>query len=156
MAKVLVSSCLLGCKVRYDGNNLEVNTSEFDEFIESNDIISFCPEVAGGLPIPRIPAEICGGTGNDVLDGSAKILGKDGSDVTKAFLNGAELTLKMCLDNDVEYAVLTESSPSCGSSSVYNGKFEGVKVSGKGVTCTLLENHGIKVTSQHQLARLKI
>ncbi len=60
------------------------------------------------------------------------------------------------LDNDVEYAILTESSPSCGSSSIYNGKFEGVKVSGKGVTCTLLENHGIKVTSQHQLARLKI
>ncbi|MGF1766782.1 DUF523 domain-containing protein [Enterovibrio makurazakiensis] len=156
MAKVLVSSCLLGCKVRYDGNNLEVKSSEFDEFIQSNDITPFCPEVAGGLPIPRIPAEICGGTGDDVLNGSAKIFGKDGRDVTKAFLDGAELTLKTCLDNKIEYAVLTESSPSCGSSSIYNGKFEGVKVSGKGVTCSLLENNGIKVTSQHELAKLKI
>ena len=155
MAKVLISSCLLGCKVRYDGSDLKVESQEFQKFIETNEIVSFCPEVAAGLPIPRIPAEICAGTGVNVIDGSAKIMGKDGSDVTSEFLDGARLALEVCQQNNISVAILTEGSPSCGSSQIYNGKFEGVKVEGTGVTSALLRQHGIKVVSQHEVAKLK-
>ncbi len=148
MEKVLVSACLLGYKVRYDGCDFKVESEEFRRFIEQNDIVSFCPEVAVGMPIPRIPAEICGGTGVDVLNGVAKILGKDGVDVTKEFFSGAELALKFCQEHGIKHAVLTDSSPSCGSSEIYNGNFEGIKVQGQGLSCALLEKHGIEVVSQ--------
>ena len=86
MSKILVSACLLGCKVRYDGNDLPVDNDAFTKVIAAHEIISFCPEVAGGLSTPRIAAEICGGVGSDVLEGKAKIMGKDGSDVTAPFI----------------------------------------------------------------------
>ncbi|ABV87465.1 DUF523 domain-containing protein [Shewanella pealeana] len=154
MAKVLVSSCLLGCNVRYNASQIEVNSADFDDVVKSHSIISFCPEVAAGLVIPRAPAEICQGSGVDVLAGSAKIMCQDQTDVTEAFILGAELALQVCIKQGVTHAILTESSPSCGSSNIYNGKFEGVKIPGQGVTCALLEKHGIKVTNQYELAEL--
>lgn len=148
MNNILVSACLLGCKVRYSGDDLKLNSSKFDEFIQANNIIPICPEVAGGLPTPRIPAEICGGTSIDVLSGNAKVIDQEGTDVTQAFIEGAHQALKLCLENDIKLAVLAQSSPSCGSKKVYNGNFERVKVLGTGVTCALLEQHGVKVISQ--------
>ena len=151
MSKVLVSSCLLGCKVRYDGNDLKPDSLQFQKFIEKNEVVSFCPEVAGGLPIPRVPAEICGGEGCDVINGSSKVRGKDDSDVTKEFLKGAELALELCQQENISTAILTDGSPSCGSSLIYNGKFEGVKIQGAGITTALLRQNGIKVVSQHDV-----
>lgn len=153
MSKILVSACLLGCKVRYDGNDLPVDNEAFKNVIATYEIISFCPEVAGGLPTPRIAAEICGGAGSDVLEGRAKILGKDGSDVTAPFIKGAKLALQLCQENDIKQAILTESSPSCGSATIYNGKFAGEKITGQGVTCATLEKHGVKVVSQYGAAK---
>ncbi|CAK3897794.1 MULTISPECIES: DUF523 domain-containing protein [unclassified Vibrio] len=155
MSKVLVSSCLLGCKVRYDGNDLKPESPEFQKFVEANEIVSFCPEVAGGLPTPRVPAEICGGDGTNVIEGSSKIMGKDGSDVTKEFLKGARLALKICQQENISSAILTDGSPSCGSSQIYNGKFEGTKVVGMGATTALLRQNGITVMSQHDVANSK-
>jgi len=154
MAKILVSACLLGCKVRYDGNDLQVKASEFKAFLEGNKIVPFCPEVAGGLTIPRIAAEISGGTGVDVLEGNAKIFGRDGSDQTIAFYTGAKLALDVCKMEKITMAILAEGSPSCGSNMIYNGRFEGKKIEGQGLACALLQKNGIEVVSQHQVLQL--
>jgi len=154
MTKILVSACLLGCKVRYDGKDLAQSGSDFNQVIDSNEIIPFCPEVSGGLPIPRIAAEIKDGTGFDVLANKSRIVGKDGSDVTEPFIEGAKLALELCQSEGVQQAILAEASPSCGSSYIYNGQFEGKKIAGQGVTCANLQKHGIKVVSQHQVLQL--
>ncbi|EKE67531.1 DUF523 domain-containing protein [Gallaecimonas xiamenensis] len=149
MAKVLVSACLLGCKVRYDGNSLAVGSEDFERFIAANEIVPFCPEVAAGLPTPRAAAEIQGGSGADVLCGAAKVIGKDGTDMSAAFIKGAELALALCQQQGIGKAVMAEASPSCGSGLIYSGQFDGTKVAGQGVVCALLAKHGIKVVSQH-------
>ena len=154
MEKILVSACLLGNKVRYDGGDVVVDDPKFSQLIEDHEVIPFCPEVAAGLPTPRAPAEILGGDGASVLAGESHVLGDDGLDVTSLFVHGAELALKECRKQGIKFAVLTEASPSCGSGSIYNGTFSGVKKSGMGVTATLLSRHGIRVFSQHQIPEL--
>ena len=156
MAKILVSACLLGCKVRYDGNDLKVKTGNFQDILKTNEIVPFCPEVAGGLSVPRIAAEIIGGMGTDVLEGNAKIIGKDGSDLTEPFMQGAKLALELCQKNGIKQAILAEASPSCGSSEIYDGRFEGVKIKGQGLTCAYLQRDGIQVVSQHQVLVLQL
>ena len=143
---ILVSSCLLGEKCRYDGNDC------FDplvvKLVNNRGAIPCCPEVLGGLPTPRVPAEIIGGNADDVLDGKAQIMTKEGVDVTKEFVEGAYQTLKLAQENDISVAILKERSPSCGSCLVYDGTFSDVKIPGIGVTTALLRRNGIKVYSE--------
>ncbi|WED29420.1 DUF523 domain-containing protein [Vibrio sp. DW001] len=155
MVKVLVSSCLVGNKVRYNASCLSI--PELDLYwLKSNvELVVFCPEVSAGLPTPRAPAEIITGKGIDVLDGSANVVGNDGIDVTTQFVNGAENALKLCHKQQIKYAVLAEGSPSCGSSKIYDGTFNGIKIDGSGVAAALLERNGIKVYSQHTIAKLR-
>ncbi|THB74428.1 MAG: DUF523 domain-containing protein [Desulfobacteraceae bacterium] len=148
---MMISACLTGQKVRYNGSDLMLNAPAFTQILEHSEVIPYCPEVAGGLPTPRIPAEIFQGRGEDVLAGRARVLGADGSDVTEYFIRGAQQALAICLARGIRVALLTESSPSCGSSRVYNGRFEGVKIPGSGVTASLLRKNGVYVFSQHQL-----
>ena len=108
----------------------------------------FCPEVAGGLGVPRPAAEISGIGGHSVLDGTGRVLTRAGDDVTDAFLRGAELALRMARSRGVRLAILKEGSPSCGSASIYDGSFTGQRKSGHGVTSALLERHGIQVFSE--------
>ena len=154
MAKILVSSCLLGFKVRYNGSCIETADKDFTNLINQHEIIPFCSELAGGLPVPRDPAEITGGSGEDVISGSAKVIKKDGTDLTEYFLSGAEKAADKCIREKISFAVLSERSPSCGSSLIYDGNFCGVKIKGKGVTAALLEKKGIKVFSQYNLNKL--
>ncbi|KAB0285270.1 DUF523 domain-containing protein [Vibrio fortis] len=155
MEKVLVSSCLMGNKVRYNASCLSISEADL-EWLKSNlELIIFCPEVSAGLPTPRPPAEIIAGKGIDVLDGLASVIGDDGTDVTAQFVAGAEHALKLCQKQQIKYAVLAEGSPSCGSSNIYDGTFSGTKIDGSGVTATLLEKNGIKVFSQHTIADLR-
>lgn len=151
MKKVLVSSCLLGNKVRYDGQSLLTENIILQNWIEEGRVIAICPEVSAGMSIPRAPAEIQGGDGYDVLDNMASVKQEDGTEVTEPFLCGANNALSLCKDNNIQVAVLTESSPSCGSSLVNNGDFSKTKVKGVGVTTALLQNNGVKVFNQHQL-----
>lgn len=155
MEKVLASSCLVGNKVRYNASCLSIPESDF-HWLQSNvDLVIFCPEVSAGLPTPRAPAEIIFGRGIDVLSGSANVVGDDGIDVTAQFVVGAENALKICQQQQIEYAVLSEGSPSCGSSKIYDGTFSGTKITGSGVTAALLERNGIKVFSQHTIDQLR-
>lgn len=151
MKKVLISGCLLGDKVRYDGQSLFTSSCIIKEWIEAGRVVSICPEVSSGMSIPRAPAEINSGDGNDVLSGKALVIENNGRNVSEYFLRGANNALALCKANAITVAVLADFSPSCGSSSIYNGEFSGEKINGVGVTAALLISHGINVFSQHQL-----
>lgn len=143
---ILISSCLIGEYVRYDGGSQGV--TRLIELINEGKAIHACPELLGGLNVPRDPAEIIGGDGFDVLDGKAKVLTVSDKDVTEAFLKGAEATLKILLAENVDTVILKANSPSCGNKQIYDGTFSGTKKQGAGVTSALLERNGIKVMSE--------
>ena len=151
MNKVLVSACLLGQRVRYDGRALTVSDEILRCWLAAGQIVALCPEMAGGLPTPRPPAEIRGGDGVAVLAGDAVVVDDTGEDCTAAFCKGAQRALSLCREHGVHVAVLTQNSPSCGSSKVYDGSFSGTKISGMGVTTALLRANGIQVFSQSEL-----
>jgi uncharacterized protein YbbK (DUF523 family) len=142
----VISACLVGCQCRYDGRDNKVD--RFSEMVERGEAVFVCPEQLGGLSTPRPPAEIVGGTGEDVLDGKAKVITVGGVDVTDQFLKGAEEALRMAKLVGAKVAVLKERSPSCGSSFIYDGSFTGHKIPGHGVTAALLKRHGIRVYSE--------
>ena len=143
MEKILISSCLLREKVRYNGSDLPQDSPLLDLWEEQGRLVPFCPEVEAGLPIPRPCVEIISGTGN--------LEDTDGNDYTEAFHRGARLTLALCRRHNIRMAVLNENSPSCGSSMIYDGSFTGNRGPGQGVTAALLASEGIRVFSQHRL-----
>ncbi len=142
-----MSACLLGKKVRYDGGSLSVHDHLVEKWVSEGRIVSVCPEVEAGMSIPpRKPAEIFGGSGTSVLDGEADVFEKGGDVVTDDFIAGASIALELCKKFNIEIAVLAESSPSCGSSFIYDGSFSGNRTPGiGGVTAALLRRHGIQV-----------
>lgn len=151
MQKILVSRCLLGHRVRYDGGA----SGPFDQlqrWIDEGRVVPLCPEVAGGLPTPRAAAEIPGGQGGDVLDGQAAVITTEGEDVSAQFLSGAYQALELVQQHDIHIAVLKANSPSCGNLLTYDGTFSGVKITGEGVTAALLRRHGVRVFSELELA----
>lgn len=143
---LLISSCLVGDNVRYDGNN-QLN-DELLQLVEEGKAVKACPELLGGLNVPREPAEIIGGDGRDVWTGSARVMTINGRDVTAAYKKGAVQTLEFCRQHQIDEVILKENSPSCGSRMIYNGQFNGTKKAGVGVTTALLEQHHIKVWNE--------
>lgn len=151
MQKILVSRCLLGHRVRYDGG-ASGPFDQLQQWLDEGRVVPLCPEVAGGLPTPRAAAEIPGGQGGEVLDGQALVLTAEGEDVSAQFLNGAYQALELVHKHGIRIAVLKANSPSCGNLLTYDGTFSGVKVSGEGVTAALLKRHGVQVFSELELA----
>ncbi|WP_417605873.1 DUF523 domain-containing protein [Oceanimonas baumannii] len=155
MESILVSGCLMGAPVRYNGKSLGLQPHDLTWLRQHFTIRTLCPEVAGGLPVPRAPAEIRGGAGSEVLSGAARISDSTGTDYTDPFLRGAEQALALCRLHHIKYAILAEASPSCGSRTIYDGTFTGTKIPGQGVTAALLNRHGIMVFSQHTIVELR-
>nr|MBF0220904.1 DUF523 domain-containing protein [Desulfobulbaceae bacterium] len=123
----IVSACLLGINSRYDG---QCKPNRYClEICKTTHVVPICPEQLGGLSTPRTAADIVGGDGNDVLEGKAKIITRDGCDVTSNFIEGAYQVLKIAQMHNVEAVLLKSKSPSCG-----------VKI--LGVTAALLKKHG--------------
>lgn len=152
MKIVLVSACLLGENCKYSGgNNRNEGVLDFCLKAEGEEaqVIPVCPEVMGGLEIPRAPSEIRGGEGADVLAGKAAVVSKTGEDVTKAFLLGAEKALEIACRESEAVAILKANSPSCGCGSIYDGTFSGTKGPGDGVTAALLKKQGIPVYTEN-------
>ncbi|MDY0345341.1 MAG: DUF523 domain-containing protein [Bacilli bacterium] len=142
MKKVLISACLIGDKVRYDGKD---NLSPYiEQLMQLFELIPFCPEVEGGLSIPRIPSEIRKG----------RVYNQERKEVTKYFLLGANKALNICRYLQIELAILKEDSPSCGVKSVYDGTFNRRKIAGQGITTALLRRNGIEVISEHDIPAL--
>jgi uncharacterized protein YbbK (DUF523 family) len=151
MEKVLMSACLLGKNVRYDGNALSMTEKILTQWMEAGRVVPVCPEVDAGMSIPRSPAEILDGDGYGVWAGSALVVEKTGLDVTMYFKKGAQIALQLCRENNIKVAILTENSPSCGSAAIYDGSFTNTKTDGFGVTAALLKENGIEVFNQHNI-----
>jgi uncharacterized protein YbbK (DUF523 family) len=147
MEKVLISACLLGKKVQYDVNPLPASGNILEQWITTGRVISICSEVDAGMSIPRAPAEILKGDGCSVWVGTALVVEDAGIDVTAYFKKGAQMALELCKENNIQVAVLTESSPSCRSSSIYDASFTSKKIDGVGETVALLKKNGVEVFS---------
>jgi len=144
--KLLISACLLGQPVRYDGKSKPIKELTWLKQLEAQKrLFVVCPEMSGGLPVPRAPAELV----------SDRVVTEAGIDVTSAFRSGAEHALKICQDNQIELALLKAKSPSCGNKQIYDGSFSQTLVDGMGVTAKLLEQHGVQVFSELELDQLK-
>lgn len=153
MHHVLISSCLLGNPVRYDGRGVSHDDAVLARWLKEGRVVAACPEVAGGMPIPRPPAEIePGRDAASVLAGHARVVAVTGDDVTTPFVHGAREALAAAQRHGIRVAVLKEGSPSCGSGYVYDGHFAGRRQPGVGVTAALLRRAGIQVFSEHQWA----
>jgi uncharacterized protein YbbK (DUF523 family) len=148
---VLVSACLLGCPTAYDGGARP--RVELVPLAAQGRVLPVCPEILGGLETPRSPAEIVDGDGNDVLDGRARVLAADGGDVTEVFIRGAEHTLAIVQRHGITRAILRQRSPSCGSSTIYDGTHTGRLKAGCGVTVALLRRYGVIACSEDELTQ---
>ncbi len=146
---ILVSSCLLNNPVRYsgDGNPCPL----IIQYRDCKHFIPICPECAGGLPTPRPPSEISGGTGREVWQNQARVINNVGQDVTENFKAGALAYLHYVQEGRITAAILKERSPSCGSSLIYDGRFQGHRIPGQGVTAALLQQYGIPIYSEESL-----
>ena len=152
MESVLVSACLLGEQVRYNGGDKRCGHPVLLRWLREGRVVSVCPEVAGGLPVPRPPAEIADGAGGmGVLQGAVRVKDATGFDVTGQFRQGAELALQSAQSRWIRVAVLKEGSPSCGSGHTYDGSFTGRQVPLPGVTAARLREAGVQVFSETQL-----
>ena len=142
MKKILVSACLFGGEpVRYDGQDREEKSPMFQRWKEEGRLIPVCPEILGGLKVPRPPAQIRDG----------RVVTETGEDLTENYRKGAESVLKTALENNVAFAVLKQKSPSCGSRHIYDGTFTGTLKEGRGIAAEVLENAGIKVFGEDEL-----
>jgi uncharacterized protein YbbK (DUF523 family) len=152
MESVLVSACLLGEKVRYDGGDKRCDDPILQRWLREGRVVPVCPEVAGGLPTPRAPAEIAEGAGGlEVLRQAAKVMDATGRDVSEQFRQGARQALQLVRSKGIRIAVLKEGSPSCGTGYTYDGNFTGKKVDQVGVAAAGLREAGVRVFSEAQL-----
>jgi len=149
---ILVSACLAGICCKYNGGNNGIPLIK--ELVKQGKAIPLCPEQLGGLPTPRLPAEIKGGSARDVLQGKASVVRKDGADVTENFIRGAREVLKFCQEMGIRRAILKSKSPSCGKGLVYDGTFTGKLIEGNGVTAQLLIDDGIEVMTEEAFKKI--
>ena len=155
--KILVSACLLGEDVRYDGNNSSIAFNPkvsfslkelFMDILCDNEIYSFCPEVAGGLGVPRVPAEIVKRYKPFIVEN------QNAEDVTINFLLGAKKALDLCKEENIKVALLKANSPSCGNIKIYDGTFSNTLIDSQGLTAKLLKENEIEIFNEEQLQEL--
>jgi len=144
--KILISACLLGQNVKYDGKNNSILENPFiKKLLDLDMLISICPEVEGGLSTPRIPVEI--------IDNRA--INQIGEDKTIFFQNGAQKALEICKKHEIKYAILKFRSPSCGSNQIYDGTFTRTLIGGDGICAKLLKENGIHVFNEINIKELE-
>ena len=137
--KIMVSACLLGENCKYNGgNNLN---PDLLRLLSGHTVIPVCPEVLGGLPVPRIPAEIVNGA----------VVNREGISVDDAFRRGAEKALELAAAERPDLVILQSRSPSCGTRQVYDGTFSGTLVRGKGVFAEMVANAGFRVMDAEEV-----
>lgn len=153
--KILISACLLGLPVRYDGRGKSFDSERISRWQAEGRLVALCPEVSAGMPVPRPPAEIEGRrTGEDVLEGRARVIDPTGADLTLGFLAAAQNALEVATREGCRHALLIDGSPSCGSIAIHDGSFGGRKHAGSGVTAALLRRHGIAVFTPGEIEDL--
>lgn len=139
---LLISACLMGIRCRYDGGQKPLEC--LDRLMEKHVLIPVCPEVIGGLPTPRVPAERIGD----------RVMTRDGRDVTAEYRQGAEEALRLAKMTGCTCALLKERSPSCGFGTIYDGSFIGALCRGSGVCGEMLSQNGIRVIGESRVEEL--
>ncbi len=140
--RILVSACLMGVGCRYDGKSNQL--PQLEQLMKQHTCIPVCPEIFGGLPTPRVPAE----------RQSSKIMTQDGQDVTQQFVRGTAEVLRLADLYHCKAALLKERSPSCGSGQIYDGTFTKTLTEGDGLTAEMLKRKGIAVYGESQIGEL--
>lgn len=141
--KILISACLIGENVKYDGGNNALHVKILEQWKEEGVLVPLCPEILGGLSVPRSPCE--------VIEGTNSVICQSGEDVSDAFAKGARESLRIAKEEGVCMAILKARSPSCGKDIIYDGTFTSRKVNDSGITCKLLQGSGIRVFSEEEL-----
>ena len=131
--KIMVSACLLGEKCKYNGGNNR--NPGLLRLLSGHKVIPVCPEVLGGLPTPRVPAEIVNGT----------VINREGVSVDDAFRRGAKKALEMARQEKPDLIILQSRSPSCGVKEIYDGTFSGKLVPGHGIFAEMALQAGFRV-----------
>lgn len=132
--KIAISACFLGDNVKYNGGN---NYNSLFFKFHNLDFLKICPELFGGLPIPRVPAEKI----------KNLVFNKNNENITSEFVLGAEKTLNLLKKNNIDIAIMKSKSPSCGFGKIYDGTFSGNLITSNGVTVDLLIKNSIKIIS---------
>ena len=140
---IVVSACLAGINCKYNGDNNK--NEKVVDILKEGRAITVCPEVLGGMDIPRIPCEIIR------KNNKRKVLNKKGEDYTEEFVKGAKKTLEIAKIVSADTAILKSKSPSCGFGKIYDGSFSGNLVAENGFTADLLDKNGIKVFTEKDL-----
>jgi uncharacterized protein YbbK (DUF523 family) len=151
MEKVLVSACLVGQAVRYDGMPATCRSTILARWVSEGRVVAFCPEVQAGAPVPRPPVELVGGDGRAVLGGAARALEANGRDQTGLLIEGARAAADLCARRGIRVAVLKARSPSCGSDGIHDGSFAGALTPGDGVAASALRECGVAVFGEARL-----
>lgn len=143
---ILVSACLIGIDCRYDGRNCF--DKQLLEKLRNIVPVPFCPEIYGGLGIPRDTCEIKDGDGDSVLNNKSIIVSSAGKNITQQYINGSLAGLKICVIAGIKKAILKERSPACGVYKIYNN---GTIREGSGVFAALLRRNNIEVFSSEEI-----
>jgi uncharacterized protein YbbK (DUF523 family) len=151
MKMIGISACLGGVCCRYDGKAKEIKALK--ELVAAKQAVVICPEVIGGLPTPREPAEIVNGDGFDVWQKQAQVLTVSGMDVTQQFRQGAIAAYEELKNQGITTIILKEGSPSCGSQRIYDGSFSGITKAGVGVAAAYFMKQGINVIPESDWQR---
>ncbi len=133
------------------GTNVLFESEIWERWKTEGRLVAFCPELAAGFPVPRAPAELIGSTAVMVLQGRGSVSEDNGADVTDLFVEGARLAAQRAAAEGCVMAVLTDGSPSCGTTYTYDGTFSGGTVEGMGVTAQLLADQGLRVFPEDQI-----
>lgn len=142
MEQILISACLCGFAVRYGNSTKPWENTHLLRWHTEGRLVICCPEIAVGLPVPRLPAEI-------QADG-VHLFENNGNDVTAIYQLAAQRALQTALAHRCRFALLADGSPSCGSQQVYDGSFQQRRVVGSGFTARLLRENGIAVYAEHE------
>ena len=142
MKSILISACLLGVACRYDGLSKPLDSEIIEKLRTEYHLIPVCPEVMGGLPTPRIPAEI---------SSDGKVLRQDGIDVSENYIRGAHEALRLARILQCDTALMKEKSPSCGAGKIYDGSFSKTLTSGNGIAADLLQKNGIQTIGESEI-----
>ena len=142
--RLLVSACLVGGNCKYSGGNNALPEERLEALRERYALVPVCPEVAGGLRVPRSPCERRG----------ARVVNRGGEDVTAAFEKGAECACSLCGRFACRRALLKTRSPSCGVGAIYDGTFSGRLVPGDGVTAAALRAQGVALLGEDEIEKL--
>lgn len=156
LPKLLVSACLMGRPVRYNGLAKPLAHPLLEQLRAEGRLVSICPELSAGFSVPRPSSEIAEGQdGQAVLLGAARVVEATGGDVTALYVAGAQAALALAKETGCRFALLIDGSPSCGSATIYDGSFGGRTHAGAGVTAALLRQHGIEVFADTEIEALE-